>query len=152
MLGTCRSRQVDEIARVEILGADGTIEMLEGTCIHPIWSLDRNDWVPLGELEEGERLQASAGFATVASLAIIQNVVSVYNLEVHGEHVFELTEMGILANNANECFRVMDSAEYAGAALGKWADNADDWKGFKWIQVGLGINRRSDRMATLSYS
>jgi hypothetical protein len=37
------------------------IETLEGTPIHPIWSVDRNDWVPLGELTEGETLQAASG-------------------------------------------------------------------------------------------
>ncbi len=31
------TRQVDTIARVEILSADGQIEVLEGTTIHAIW-------------------------------------------------------------------------------------------------------------------
>lgn len=65
------TREVNTIARAEIIGPDGTIELIEGTPIHPIWSIDRNDWVPLGELTEGETLQASYGIATVLSLALV---------------------------------------------------------------------------------
>ena len=71
------TRQVDEIAREEIHGADGIIEVLEGTTIHPIWSLDRSDWVPLGELT-----------------AVFQRTQPVYNVDVHGEHVYEVGRHG----------------------------------------------------------
>ena len=37
------TRQVNTIARFEIEGPDGSIEMLEGTPIHPIESLNRED-------------------------------------------------------------------------------------------------------------
>jgi hypothetical protein len=130
--GRFLTREVNTIIRAEILGPNGTIETIEGTPIHPIWSVDRNDWVPLGELEEGEHLQAKDGLATVVSIALLQTATAVYNVEVHGEHVYEVGILGILVHNANECFRVMDSAEYVGAQLGKWADSADDFKGFKW--------------------
>jgi hypothetical protein len=93
------TRQVDTIARVEILGADGSIELLEGTTIHPIWSLDRNDWVPLGELEQGEQLLAQAGPATVLSVTILNLPTAVYNIEVHGEHVYEVGVLGLLVHN-----------------------------------------------------
>ncbi|MFM7561610.1 MAG: hypothetical protein ACKO81_01100, partial [Planctomycetota bacterium] len=46
------TREVNTIARAEIIGPDGTIKMIEGTPIHPIWSVDRNDWVPLGAAQE----------------------------------------------------------------------------------------------------
>ncbi len=56
----------------------------------------------------------------------------VYNIEVHGEHVYQVGELGLVVHNANECFRVMDAAEFAQARLGRWADGSDDWQGFKW--------------------
>ncbi|MCA9130786.1 MAG: hypothetical protein KDB22_27055, partial [Planctomycetales bacterium] len=112
------TRRVDEIARIEVLGADGQIETIEGTTIHPIWSLDRNDWVPLGELQEGERLlsglprPASAtsgiGFegivgegqtAIVITLSILHRSTPVYNIEVHGQHVYQVGELGLLVHN-----------------------------------------------------
>ena len=98
--GRFLTRQVDEIARVEIRGADGTIETLEGTCIHPIWSLDRNEWVPLGELEFGEHLSGQSGAATVLQLTIANLPTSVYNIEVHGEHVYQAGALGVLVHNA----------------------------------------------------
>jgi hypothetical protein len=93
------TRKVDEIARVEILGANGSIDVLEGTTIHPIWSLDRNDWAPLGELEPNERLSGQAGSATVLSLTILDHPTPVYNIEVHGEHVYQVGELALLVHN-----------------------------------------------------
>ena len=93
------TRQVDAIARVEILSADGSIEVLEGTTIHPIWSLDRNDWVPLGELEQGEQLSGQAGSVTTLSLTILNRPTAVYNVEVHGEHVYEVGKLALLVHN-----------------------------------------------------
>ena len=98
------TRQVDTIARVAILGADGSIEVLEGTTIHPIWSLDRNDWVELGELQQGEQLLGQAGPATVLSVTILWSPTAVYNIEVHGEHVYEVGALGVMVHNAtDEC-------------------------------------------------
>lgn len=76
--------------------------MLEGTTIHPIWSLDRNDWVPLGELEQGEQLSGQSGVATVLGVSILNLPTAVYNIEVHGEHVYEVGSLGVLVNNPCE--------------------------------------------------
>jgi len=94
------TRQVDVIVRAEILCSGGTIEVLEGTTIHPIWSLDRHDWIPLGELEEGERLQRQAGTAIVLTHTIVNRSTPVCNIEVHGEHVYEVGELGLLVHNS----------------------------------------------------
>ncbi len=96
------TREVDVIVRAEILGPDGTIEVVKGTPIHPIWSLDRRDWVPLGELQQGESLQSQDGIATVVSIAILRMSEQVYNIEVHGEHVYNVGAISILAHNACE--------------------------------------------------
>jgi len=45
--GRFTTRRVDVICRIQVLGADGQVNTIEGTTIHPIWSFDRNDWVPL---------------------------------------------------------------------------------------------------------
>ena len=123
--GRFLTRQVDEIARVEIRGADGTIETLEGTTIHPIWSVDRNDWVPLGELEEGERLQGHAGPAIVLGHAIRCGLISVYNVEVYGEHVYEVGEIGLLTQNTCTVIGRMDDLK---AFDGIPADVIDTWR------------------------
>ena len=94
------TRQVDVIVRVEIHGPDGTIEVLEGTPIHPIWSVDRNDWVPLGELEPNEQLLGQNGPATVLGLTLVNRPTTVFNIEVHGEHVYQVGVLGLLVHNA----------------------------------------------------
>lgn len=94
------TRRVDEIARVEIQDETGRVAVLEGTPIHPIWSVDRHDWVPLGELEAGELLQGENGLVTVLSVEVQARSVRVYNLEIHGEHVYEVGEFGVLVHNS----------------------------------------------------
>ena len=54
-------REVHVVASVDVLGADGTIETITGTTIHPVWSVDRQEWVPLAELADGETLQGLDG-------------------------------------------------------------------------------------------
>jgi hypothetical protein len=94
------TREVNTIARVEILGPDGKIETIEGTTIHPIWSDDRQDWVPLGELLPGETLRAANGAAIVLSLTMASVALPVYNIEIHGEHVYQVGELGLLVHNS----------------------------------------------------
>jgi hypothetical protein len=97
--GRFTTSRVNVIVRLTVAGPDGSTEVLEGTTVHPIWSLDRNDWIQLSELQEGERLQAANGIATVVSIAIVSTNVPVYNIEVHGEHVYQVGELGLLVHN-----------------------------------------------------
>lgn len=91
------------LVRVEF---DGGAELI-GTSSHPVWSLDRRDWVGLGDLQQHERVAARHGAAVVTSLDSIQQLDTVYNIEVHGEHVYEVTELGVLVHNVNdECFEI----------------------------------------------
>lgn len=94
------TRQVDRIARIKILGADGKVESIEGTPIHPVWSEDRQDWLPLGELTEGEQLRGDTGTAIVLAATILLRPTPVYNIEVHGEHVYQVGELGVVVHNA----------------------------------------------------
>ena len=64
------TREVHVVASVEVLGADGTVETITGTTIHPVWSVDRQEWVPLSELGQGETLQGLDGLAVVLIVAL----------------------------------------------------------------------------------
>jgi hypothetical protein len=97
------TREVHVVASVDIQGPDGSIETITGTPIHPIWSVDRQEWVPLGELIEGEALHAANGIATVLSLALVNRSLPVYNVEIHGEHVYQVGEFGLLVHNSDVC-------------------------------------------------
>ena len=73
---------------------------IRATDVHPVWSVDREDWVPAGELATGERLDTLAGPVAVVGVERIGHHPTVYNLEVHGEHVYRVTEDGVLVHNA----------------------------------------------------
>jgi hypothetical protein len=88
------------VASVDVLGADGTVETITGTTIHPVWSVDRQEWVPLAELVDGERLQGLDGLAVVLGVSLSRVSQAVYNIEVHGEHVYQVGELGVLVHNS----------------------------------------------------
>ena len=101
------------MASVDVLGADGTVETITGTTIHPVWSVDRQEWVPLAELADGESLCCNTesfglGFPSsltpkasglVLSVSLSRVSQPVYNIEVHGEHVYQVGELGVLVHN-----------------------------------------------------
>jgi hypothetical protein len=93
------TREVHVVASVDVLGADGTVETITGTTIHPVWSVDRQKWVPLAELAQGERLQGLDGLAVVLGVTLSRVSQPVYNIEVHGEHVYQVGELGVLVHN-----------------------------------------------------
>jgi putative component of toxin-antitoxin plasmid stabilization module len=95
------------------------IETLEGNTIHSIWSEDRQDWIPLGELLPGERLRCLSGAvqtspferqtSVVLSLTILSQSVPVYSIEVQGEHVYQVGGLGVLVHD--ECIsRIKESS------------------------------------------
>ena len=90
------TRQVSELVELEIEGG----EVLTGTPLHPIWSIERQDWVELGDLEVGEHLWTDDGPVEIASTRCLTTGESVYNLEVHGHHIYQVTELGVLVHNA----------------------------------------------------
>jgi len=84
---------------VGIIGFEFGKGLLQGAVIHPVWSVDRQEWVPLAELAEGERLQGLDGLAVILSVSLSRVSQSVYNIEVHGEHVYQVGELGVLVHN-----------------------------------------------------
>ena len=110
------TREVHVVASVDVLGADGTVETITGTTIHPVWSVDRQEWVPLSELAEGERLQGLDGLAVVLSVSLSRVSQPVYNIEVHGEHVYQVGELGLVVHNSCPWLR----APISSIRTGKW--------------------------------
>ncbi|MFN9640423.1 MAG: polymorphic toxin-type HINT domain-containing protein [Pirellula sp.] len=90
------TRQVSELVEI---GFDDD-ELLTGTPQHPIWSIERQDWVELGDLEIGEHLWTEDGPVEVQSKRLLTTGESVYNLEVHGHHIYQVGELGVLVHNA----------------------------------------------------
>jgi hypothetical protein len=83
------------------LSVEGLDEPLGVTANHPFWSLDRLAFVPAGELAAGERVRRHDG----ASLRITgverrPGPQAVCNIEVQGEHAYEVSNLGLLVHNA----------------------------------------------------
>jgi hypothetical protein len=74
-------------------------EVIEGTAQHGIWSESKNSWTTLGKLEAGELVLSHSGPLAVASVAPLQEFSRVFNLEIYGDHVYEVTDSGILVHN-----------------------------------------------------
>ena len=73
---------------------------IRATDVHPVWSVDREDWVPAVKLEPGEHVDTLTGPVAVASVEPLDRHPAVYNLEVHGEHVYRVAVDGVLVHNA----------------------------------------------------
>jgi hypothetical protein len=115
--------------------ADGTVETITGTTIHPVWSVDRQEWVPLAELAQGEGLccdteSLGLGFPSslspkasglVLSVSLSRVSQPVYNIEVHGEHVYQVGELGLVVHNAEGliCKTIGEAGELAAGTLGR---------------------------------
>jgi hypothetical protein len=81
---------------------EGLAEPIGVTDTHPFWSEDRQAFVAVGKLRAGERVRTEAlGVVTVTSITHRPREAWVYNLEVHGEHVYEVSLLGLLVHNVN---------------------------------------------------
>ena len=69
---------------------------------HIIWSADREEWVHVQHLREGERLLAINGATPrIECLALCSKPEPVYNIEVDGDHCYRVGEQGLLVHNAS---------------------------------------------------
>ncbi len=67
---------------------------------HPIWSEDRQAFVFAGQLQPGERLRTRTGeTTTIVGVMPRPGPEPVYNLQVHGEHVYRVGTAGLLVHN-----------------------------------------------------
>jgi hypothetical protein len=109
------TRDVANVVRITL--ANGT--EIRATDVHPVWSVDREDWVPAGKLEPGEYVDTLSGPVAVARVEPLDRHPAVYNLEVHGEHVYRIAVDGVLVHNAGP-------GTYVASALLNGARNLPD--------------------------
>lgn len=86
---------------------EGETEPIGVTAGHPIWSEDRQAFVHTDQLQPGERLRSAVGKTVrITSIEIRAGPEAVYNLEVAGEHVYSVTNSGLLVHNSGPCYLV----------------------------------------------
>lgn len=67
---------------------------------HPLWSQTRNGWVEAGQLKVGEYVQTKDGIAQLTFRSQRPGRHRVHNLEVHKDHTYYVSNLGILAHNS----------------------------------------------------
>lgn len=67
---------------------------------HATWSHDRQRFVEAQDLRLGERVQGTDRFHRVTRIVRINEPIQVYNLEIHGQHVYQVSSLGVLVHNA----------------------------------------------------
>ena len=55
----------------------------------------------LGDLQPLERVAAQDGETIVLSVTLLADLAQVFNLEIHGEHVYQVTSLGVLVHNGD---------------------------------------------------
>ena len=66
---------------------------------HPVWSVDRETWVPVCDLEPGETLETLHGTTQFVSATRRPDATPVFNLEVDADHVYRVGDDGLLVHN-----------------------------------------------------
>jgi len=98
--GTFR-HQSAEILTLTVSAADGRSEQIGVTANHPIWSVDRQQFVPAASLAHGERLLLAGGsYGLVVGKKSSRGTHLVYNLQVAKGHVYHVCSFGIVVHNS----------------------------------------------------
>ena len=78
------------------------VEPINCTAGHLFWSVDEEKFVPATELHQGESVLLHRGrISHVVDILQRHNIEPVYNIEVHNEHVYEVTSEGVLVHNTS---------------------------------------------------
>jgi len=93
-------KAADTIIDVTIRTADGQHTVLHATPNHPFFVPDRKEYVELGHLTPGTKLQtADQGEATIVAMNTRKGTFDVYNLEVEGPHNYYVGDQKVLVHN-----------------------------------------------------
>jgi hypothetical protein len=142
------SHRVQGLINVHV---EGLKEPIGVTKNHPFWSEDRKDFVEAGSLQVGERLRAmvggpDGGIARVTSVAPRGPPGSseiVYNMEVEGEHAYQVTGLWIVVHNTYSLERGMSIANKVRAGVSRIPRHHIFPQEFKtwFLRRGVDINR-----------
>ncbi len=127
----------------------GQSEPIECTGNHPFWSEDRQTFVRADSLQPNETLRTATGLTTVESWAPDLNPTPVYNIEVHGAHVYHVGISGVVVHNSgglpvlNNCPWVLKNGHIA-----DWEITLPSGRVIKGDEIsGLDFPLRGDKLS-----
>jgi hypothetical protein len=93
-------RPQKEVLRLELVAADGSVELLGTTAEHPFW-VEGQGWTEALKLESGDVLVTAEGRpARVQALFQSASLDTVYNLEVEQAHTYFVGALSVWVHNA----------------------------------------------------
>jgi hypothetical protein len=107
------------VFELTLSGDHGKRDTIRPTGLHKFFSGDRRCWVNTQEVKEGERLRSIDGWLTASSLRRLPGVQRVYNMTVAGEHVYHVSNLGLLSHNNVPCGDGEGIYEFPAAPSGK---------------------------------
>ncbi len=90
------------VLELSLRASDGRHEILRPTGFHKFFSESESAWVSAEDLQDGEILRGVDGPVTVESVERYPGVHRVYNMTVENEHVYRVSNLGVLVHN-NRC-------------------------------------------------
>jgi hypothetical protein len=103
------------------LYVEGADEPIGCTPNHPFWSEDRQEFVPAGQLRPNERLRTSTGDTPrITAIGARAGKEPVYNIEVNGEHVYQVGPLAVLVHN-----KAMKAPDAATEIVQRWMSRAE---------------------------
>jgi len=124
---------------------EGDSQPIGVTDNHLFWSTDREDFIAIGEMSIGERVLTYSGETKrLAQKLPRPGPQLVYNLEVYGEHVYFVSDQGLLVHN-----QYNDDVAAKGVA-GTWTRAETPWGRSVLQRNDIDWNyRRADGMTNL---
>lgn len=95
-----------DVWQLTAVNQSGRREQLKPTGFHKFYSETRHDWVSTKDIHDREVIRGRAGPLTIVACEKLPGTQRVYNLTVEGEHVYYVSELGLLAHNNCENVRV----------------------------------------------
>jgi len=82
------------------LTIEGIADPIRCTPNHATWSVDERDFVEAQDLHSGTHVLCRDGTRKVLRVEYLPEPIEVFNLEVFGQHVYQVTTAGMLVHNA----------------------------------------------------
>ncbi len=132
------------------LSIAGQPEPILCTGNHPFWSEDRQTFVRADSLQSNETLRTTTGTTTVTSLTHVPGSTAVYNIEIHGTHVYHVGSSGVLVHNGDPDLYALWAAREVMKSLGLEGNLLKEFKyspfGFFGFGRGDAFHRASGTM------
>ena len=129
---------------------ENNLEPLGVTSSHPIWSIDKNNWVSAENLKVGEKVKTKEGITVLQSKEKQEGLQKVYNLEIYKDHNFHVAEEGILVHNTCWQERIKAFMSYAENIDPKTLKSQDETiKHLENVFTALDKTKTDDRVLRL---